>query len=162
VFHTTTGEHDVAGALIDRVLARVPRSPWALERRGWLKIHAGDANAAIACFGRSLRLDASNAARVSRMCGLAAGFFTAGCHDLAARLMQRALAAQPGAVWINRTLAVSYAHIGERQMALRSLDALRRYRTDVTVADVTLAMSQFRPPFVSSIANGLSDLGLPP
>jgi AraC-like DNA-binding protein/tetratricopeptide (TPR) repeat protein len=161
VVHTMAGEDDIAGALIARALARDPRSAWALERRGWLKIIAGDAPAAIACFGRSLRLDPSNTGRTTGLLGIGAVFFHRGRHDLAVRAMRRVLEAEPGAVWVNRTLAVSYAHLGERQMALRSLDALRRYRPDVTVRDVVSAM-RFPADFRSCVANGLSDLGLPP
>ncbi len=74
--------------------------------------------------------------------------------------MRPALDAEPGAAWINRTFAVAYARIGERQAAIRSVDALRRYRPDITVGSVAAALS-FRPRFVSRIANGLLDLGLP-
>ena len=161
VVHMMAGKHDVAETLVEQALVRNPRSPWALERRGWLKIESGDRQAAIACFGRSLRLDTSKAARATRLCGIAASFFAGGRHDLAARLMRRALDAEPGAAWINRTLAVSYDHLGERQLARRSLAALRRYRPDITVTDVASAM-RLPQAFVSCIANGLSDLGLPP
>lgn len=49
--------------------------------------------------------------------------------------MARALEAEPGAVWVHRTFAVAYGRIGEPQAALRSLDALRRYRPDIRVRD---------------------------
>ncbi len=109
VVHTVAEEHDAACALIEGALARSPEArlgPWAWERSGWLRLYSGAARASIACFGRSLRLDTSNAAKVMRFCGIAAGFFDAGRYDLATRWMQRALNAEPGAKWINRTLAV--------------------------------------------------------
>src|SRR4029077_18741696 len=97
----------------------------------------------------------------TRLVGIGSAFFYRGRHDLAARAMQSALNIEPGAGWINRTLAVSYSHLGERQMARRSLDALRRYRPDITIADVTSTM-RFPSDFRSCVANGLGDLGLPP
>ena len=75
--------------------------------------------------------------------------------------MRRALAAEPGATWINRTLAVAYARIGEHRAAAESLKALRRYRPDIRVRDVISAM-HFPAEFMSRIANGLSELGVPP
>jgi hypothetical protein len=74
----------------------------------------------------------------------------------------RALDAEPAALWINRTLAVSYAQIGERDLARRAVQALGRYRPGIAVTDVASAMRQFPPGLVSRISNGLSDLGLPP
>ena len=93
--------------------------------------------------------------------GIAAGLFGKGRYDLAAQWMTRAMEAEPGAVWVHRTLAVALAQIGEPQAAIRSLDALRRYRPDIRVRDVTAAM-HFPTEFVARVGNGLSDLGLAP
>jgi len=41
------------------------------------------------------------------------------------------------------------------------LDALRRYRPDIRVRDVTAAM-HLPADFVARVGNGLSELGLPP
>ena len=41
--------------------------------------------------------------------------------------MRQALLEQPATAWVNRTLAVSYARLGERVAALDSLEAFRRY-----------------------------------
>lgn len=160
VVHTGAGERDVAGQLVSRALARNPRLAWAWERSGWLRANAGDMAGATTCFGRSLRLDAASPLKPMQLAGIAAGFFGRGRYDLATRWMTRAMKAEPGAVWVHRTLAVAYAHIGEPQAAIRSLEALRRYRPDIQVRDVTAAM-QFPADFVARIANGLSDLGMP-
>ena len=93
--------------------------------------------------------------------GIGAGFFDRGRYDLAARWMRRAVEVETGASWINRTLAVAYARIGEQSAAKRSLEALRGCRPDIRVRDV-ISVLHFRPDFVSRVANGLSDLGLPP
>jgi len=79
----------------------------------------------------------------------------------AAHWMRRALTVEPGAAWINRTLAVTYDRLGERSAAMQSLEALRRYRPDIRIRDVVSAM-HFPTDFVSRVANGLSYLGLPP
>jgi len=161
VVHTTAEERDVAGQLVGRALARNPRLAWAWERSGWLRANAGDMSGAMACFGRSLRLDPASPAKPMHLAGIAAGLFGTGRYDLAAQWMTRAMEAEPGAVWVHRTLAVALAHIGEPQAAIRSLDALRRYRPDIRVRDVTAAM-HLPADFVARVGNGLSELGLPP
>ena len=109
---------------------------------------------------RSLRLGALACEKPVRFAGLAAGFFECGRDDLAVRWMHRALDLAPAARWINRTLAVAYVRLGERQRAEEALAELRRYRPDVTVSSVVAAL-HFSPSFVARVANGLSDLGLP-
>jgi hypothetical protein len=47
---------------------------------------------------------------------------------------------QPGIGWVNRTLAVSYARLGERISALDSLEALQRCVPDVTISQVVSAI----------------------
>ena len=66
----------------------------------------------------------------------------------------------PGTAWVNRTLAVTYARLGDRRAALDSLDALRRCCPDVTIREVVHAVP-FRQHFLDRIAEGLDDLGLP-
>jgi AraC-like DNA-binding protein/tetratricopeptide (TPR) repeat protein len=161
VAHTMASQHDRAGELVARALARNPRLAWAWERSGWLAAFSGDMNKVLTCFGRSLRLDPASPGKVLRFAGIAAGFFDAGRYDLATQWMRRAIEAEPGAIWINRTLAVSYARIGELGLARQSLAALRRYRPDIRVRDVVSALP-FPPDFLARLANGLSDLGLPP
>ena len=161
VVHTVADDREEAGELIARALARDPRLAWAWERKGWLRAFSADATGAAACFARALRLDPASPTKTTLFCGISAGFFDRGLYDLSARWMRKALAVEPGATWINRTLPVAYARIGERQAAEESLAALRRYRPDIRVRDVTSAM-HFPADFMSRIANGLSDLGLPP
>ena len=42
----------------------------------------------------------------------------------------------PDMWWANRSLSVSYVRLGDRQLALRSLDTLRRRSPDLTVGQV--------------------------
>jgi hypothetical protein len=68
---------------------------------------------------------------------------------------------EPGTIWVNRTLAVSYARLGDRLAALDCLDALRRSRPDLTISQVVSAVP-FTQDFLDRVAEGLNDLGLPP
>jgi adenylate cyclase len=159
--HTATDEFDAATILIDRALARDPNSPWALERRGWLYMYAGEPEPAMRYFTRAIRLDLPGAANATRLIGIGCAHFDLGRYDLTAQWMRRALVEHPGTAWVNRSLSVAYARIGERPLADHALNSFRRDRPDVTIADVTSAL-RFRPDFVERIAAGLDDLGLPP
>jgi len=66
---------------------------------------------------------------------------------------------QPGTAWINRTLSVSYARLGQRTAALDSLADLYHYSPDLTV-DRILASIPFTQDFLDRVAEGLNDLGL--
>jgi AraC-like DNA-binding protein/tetratricopeptide (TPR) repeat protein len=161
IVHRMAGEGDLAQGLIARALARNPHLAWTWERSGWLKAYAGDMTGATHCFGRALRLDPAISVKATLFAGISAACFARGRYDHAARWMRRALEVEPGACYINRTLAVAYARLGERGAAMQSLAALRRYRPDITVRDVAAALP-LPPDFVSRVANGLNDLGLPP
>jgi adenylate cyclase len=66
----------------------------------------------------------------------------------------------PGTGWVNRTLAVCYARLGERNAALDALGDLRRSCPDVTISQIVNAVP-FTQDFLSRVAESLDDLGLP-
>lgn len=159
--HTMAGEFDAADALLARVLASEPASAWVWERSGWLKTFTGDAETAIRHFRRAISLDRSGAANANRIVGLGSAHFHAGRYDQGALWMRQALLEQPATAWVNRTLAVSYARLGQRAAALDSLETFRHYCPDVTIGAV-VASVPFTPDFLDRVAEGLDDLGLPP
>ena len=73
---------------------------------------------------------------------------------------RRALWEHPETAWINRTLSVSYARLGERLAALDALEALRRYSPDLTIEKI-VASIPFTQHFLDRVAEGLNDLGVP-
>jgi adenylate cyclase len=159
--HTMARQLDIADALLARVLARDPTSAWVWERSGWLKTFAGEPETAIQHFRRAISLDPSGASNANRFVGIGSAHFHAGRYDQGALWMRQALLEQPATVWVNRTLAVSYSRLGQRVAALDSLDAFRRYCPDVTIGQV-VASIPFTNDFLDRVAEGLSDLGLPP
>jgi TolB-like protein/AraC-like DNA-binding protein len=159
--YTMVGEHDIAAILLDRALALDPTSAWAWERSGWLKAYIGEADTAIRHFHRAIQLDATHSPNANRFVGIGCAHFDAGRYEAGAFWMRRATLEQPGTVWVNRTLAVSYARMGEDIAARDSLEALRRYRPDLTIAQIVGALP-FRRGFMDRVAEGLHDLGLPP
>jgi tetratricopeptide (TPR) repeat protein len=115
---------------------------------------------AIQHFRRAISLDRSGASNANRFVGLGSAHFHAGRYDEGALWMRQALLEQPATAWVNRTLAVSYARIGERAAALDSLAAFRTYFPDATIGAV-VASIPFTPDFLDRVAEGLDDLGLP-
>jgi adenylate cyclase len=158
--HTMAREFDVAEALAARARALDPSSGWAWERSGWLHSYRGQPESAIGHFSRALSVAPSVASRTNIFIGIGSAHFDAGRYEAAAFWLRNALCEQPGTLWANRSLSVSYARSGERLKALASLDALRRFCPDLTVRQV-LAAVPFRPDFLQRLGNGLSDLGLP-
>ena len=156
--HTMAGQLDHAGALIARVLALDPTFVWGWERSGWLKAFAGEPEAAIKHFDQATRLD-PRPPNANRLIGIGCAHFDAGRYEQAAFWKRKALQEQPGMAWINRTLSVSYARLGERMAALDSLDALHRYSPDLTI-DKIVAAIPFTKDFLDRVAEGLNDLGL--
>src|SRR5262245_13217382 len=159
--HTMVNDLDTGAALLERALALDPTSAWAWERSGWLKTYSGQSELAIQHFEHAIRLAPAGSPMAHRFIGIGSACFDAGDYENAIRWKRRATLEQPGTAWVNRTLAVSYARLGDRLAALDSLDALRRYCPDVTTSQVVNAVP-FTSDFLSRVAESLDSLGLPP
>ncbi len=158
--HTMFGEFDAAGSLVARALALDPTCAWAWGRSGWLNSYLGNAEIAIDHFHRAVSLDPGSLTNANSFVGIGSAHFHAGRYDAAAFWLRKAMLEQPGTLWPNRTLSVSYARLGERSRALESVAALRRYCPDLTISQVVAAIP-FRPDYLGRLAEGLDDLGLP-
>jgi adenylate cyclase len=159
--HTMAREFDTADALARRALRRDPTSAWAWGRSGWLHSYRGESRTAIAHFRRALSLASDAATRANSFAGIGSAYFDTGRYKAAATWLRKSLQEQPDMSWPNRSLSVSYARLGHRTEAAAALNALRRYRPDLTVGEVVAAVP-FRNDFLSRLGDGLSGLGLPP
>jgi TolB-like protein/AraC-like DNA-binding protein len=156
--HTMAGQLDHAGALIARSLELDPTLVWSWERSGWLNAYSGHAKTAVRHFEQAARLD-SRPSNANRMTGLGCAYFDAGRYEQAARWKREALRYDPGTAWINRTLSVAYARLGERSAALDSIEMLRRYSPGMTIGGIVASLP-FTQDFLDRVAEGLDDLGL--
>jgi AraC-like DNA-binding protein/TolB-like protein/tetratricopeptide (TPR) repeat protein len=159
--HTMAGDFDVAEAQVARALALDPTSGWTWGRSGWLHSYLGNYEVAISHFRRALALDRTSCMNANNFIGIGGAHFGAGRYEAAAHWMRKALLEQPGTSWANRTLAASYARIGQRAKALKALDMLRRYCPDLTVGQIAAAIP-FQRDHLQRLGEGLSDIGLPP
>ena len=156
--HTMAGQLDHADALIARTLELDPTFVWGWERSGWVKAYSGNPETAVRHFEQATRLD-SRRPNANRLTGLGCAHFDAAHYEEAALWKRAALREDPGTAWINRTLSVSYARIGDRLAALDSLEALRRYSPDITIGAIVHSLP-FTQDFLDRVADGLDDLGL--
>jgi adenylate cyclase len=158
--HTMLNDLESGAVLLERALALDPMSAWAWERSGWLNTYLGQSGVAIRHFKRAISLALARSQNAYRFIGIGSAYFDAGHYEEAACWKRRAVLEQPGVAWVNRTLAVSYARLGDRLAAIDALNALRRYNPDVTISQV-LGAVPFTRDFLDRVAEGLSDLGLP-
>jgi adenylate cyclase len=158
--HTMVGDLNVASCLVARALALDPSLGWAWGRSGWLNSYSGNSEIAIDHFRRAISLDPSSSTKANSFVGIGSAHFHAGRYEAAAFWLRKAMAEQPETLWAHRTLSVSYARLGERTEALKSLNVLRRYCPDLTVNQVVTAIP-FRSDYLRRLGEGLSDLGLP-
>jgi adenylate cyclase len=153
-------DFEAGAALLERALALDPTSAWAWERSGWLNTYLGRSEVAVQHFMQAISLAPARSQNAHRFIGIGSAYFDAGRYDEAVRWKRRALLEQPGVAWVNRTLAVSYARLGDRIAALDALTALRRCSPEVTISQVLSAVP-FTRDFLDRVAEGLGDLGLP-
>jgi len=158
--HTMFNDFDTGAFLLERVLALDPTSSWAWERSGWLNLFSGRSAVAARHFKRAIMLAPAPAQNSLRYIGIGSACFDLGKYEEAALWKRKAMLEEPGTAWVNRTLAVTYARLGDRSAARRSLDAFRRCCPDVTIRQVINA-APFKPDFWNRVAEGLDDLGLP-
>jgi adenylate cyclase len=158
--HTMFGDFDTSSFLLERALALDPTSSWAWERSGWLNMFSGRSSVAARHFKRAIRLAPSPKQNALRYIGIGSACFDLGKYQEAAHWKRKAVLEEPGTAWVNRTLAVTYAKLGDRSAAVQSLDTFRRCCPDVTIRQVINA-APFRSDFWNRVAEGLDDLGLP-
>jgi adenylate cyclase len=157
--HTMAGQLDHADGLIARSLELDPTLVWSWERSGWINAYSGNAEAAVRDFHQATKLDPRRP-NANRLTGLGCAHFDAGRYEEAVLWKRAALREDAGTAWINRSLSVSYARLGDRRAALDSLEALRRYSPDITIGKIVHSLP-FTQDFLDRVAYGLDDLGLP-
>lgn len=143
-----------------RALALDPWSPFAWIRRGWLSAYLGDGDAAIRELGTVLHLMPFEPLRHLTFIGIGCGHFAAGRYEHAARWADGGVRAYPGSFWGARIVAAAAAHAGAQAEARRVIREILRKDPDLTVSEARAAWP-FRPDFMSRLADGLADAGLP-
>jgi tetratricopeptide (TPR) repeat protein len=154
-----------AEALLARAQAIDPSFAWAWERSAWIRANYGEAKAALAHFRRAVPLKGLRFPMANCAAGVATAHFSAGRYEEAVSWFRRALAENPGAVWLNRVLVPCYLALGDRSAAYASLDRLRQAYPAITVDGIArnlpLSCEGRARGADGPIMNGLASLGLP-
>ncbi|HEX2018092.1 MAG TPA: hypothetical protein VGO17_04055 [Aurantimonas sp.] len=149
-----------ANAFIDRALELDVNNAWAWTRRGFLRIYAGLADDAFACFERSLRLSPLDPFAFNSFIGIGLAHFSSGQPQEAARWTRRALAEKPGMTWPHRDLAAFFGAAGDREAAERALAVFMSTRPWMTRDCVAEALRFMNPRLLGAYLGGLEAAGL--
>jgi adenylate cyclase len=157
---TMLADQGGARALLARALELNPYASWAHARIGWVDVYLGRPKRAAHHLRTSLRLAPRDPGIFNTMTALGIAYFISGQQRSAIEWMEKGLALNPRAIWINRNLAPAYVAAGRQADAERSVRALLDAYPKLSVAAVLDAMVMSRPTMVQ-IADGLSRAGLP-
>nr|WP_249127561.1 helix-turn-helix domain-containing protein [Bradyrhizobium lablabi] len=154
-------EIDAAEQVIGKALATGASLSWVWNRGGWIDAYRGNDESAIEKCTIALELAPDDSLAFNAMVGIGAAHFNAGRYQESARWQARALAEHPSSAWIHRTLCPAYALAGEREMAERSLRALRQAHPDLTLSKVMADFPPLTDSYRARVFEALEGLGLP-
>jgi TolB-like protein/Tfp pilus assembly protein PilF len=153
------GELDTGAGLIDQALSLNPNLAVGWLSIGWIKVWLGQADAAIDCFAKAMRLSPIDPRTFNMQAGMASAHFIAGRYEEACSWSGRAIGNQSKFGPALRVGAASHA-LAETGHAQRLVALLR-------AADPSLRLSNLQdrapwnPAGFARLAKGLRKAGLP-
>jgi AraC-like DNA-binding protein/TolB-like protein len=157
--HTLAHELDAAAIHAERALTMDGGSAWAWGRSGWIHAYRGHSDDAIERFQIARHLAPCDPLIFLAAVGIAAAHFEACRYEQAIHWYRRALLEQPKAVWINRFLTASFALVGRKDEAKRSLRSLLSAFPFITVAHIRAALPH-TASLLDRVSNGIESVGL--
>jgi adenylate cyclase len=154
-------DYDAGVAAADRALALAPNSAPVLLINGWVRTYVGDAETAISCLGRAMRLSPVDPAKFYLFTALSLAHLVAGRHAEAADWARRALRDRPTYLAANRLLATNLARLGRREEAAEALRALLAVAPGYTVSKAAVHLALRDAPAREVFLGGLRMAGLP-
>jgi TolB-like protein len=154
------GELDTGAGLIGQALGLNPNLAEGWRSIGWVRVWLGQADEAIDCFAKAIRLSPVDSYMFNTQTGMASGYFIAGRDEEACSWSDRAIAGQPTFGPALRVGAASQALAGRKERAQKLMALLR-------AADPTLRISNLQdrapwdPAGLARLAKGLREAGLP-
>jgi adenylate cyclase len=145
---------------INRALRIDPNASWAWNRSGFLKVYMNEPEAAISDFRTAIRLSPLDPFSVHSIQGIGAAHFVAGRYEEALAWNEKASAARPNMIWVNRLSVVCAAHGGQAGKAESALRRLLASNPDLTISAV-MRVLPFRGDARERYAEGLRKAGLP-
>jgi tetratricopeptide (TPR) repeat protein len=157
--HTLAHDLDAAAIHADRALALDGGSAWAWGRSGWIHAYRGNSDDAIDRFQIARSLAPSDPLMFLAAVGIAAAHLEVGRYEEALHWYRRALHEQPKAVWINRFLTASFALVGRKDEAKRSLRSLISAFPFLTVAHMRVALPH-TASLLDRVSNAIESVGV--
>ena len=155
------GHLEAGAALIDRALALDPNLAAAWHVSGWVRIHLGEPEAAIAHMARAMRLNPLDPMLYGMLNGTAAGHFLAGRYDDASSWAEKALREDPTHAPAMRMAAASHALAGRLPQAREVIARLRDADPALRLSNVAAFVPFRRPEDFDRYVQGLRQAGLP-
>ena len=151
-------ESDETDALSVRALAMDPTSTWVWERRAYARFSRHeDSDRAVADFHRALQLRGPGIGRSSCLHGIACAHLIADRWEEADLWLRRALAENPAADWMHRTMSRLALRRGDKPGLARSVECMRRARPFLTVSFLADNYRVCEPGWLDALA----DAGMP-
>jgi hypothetical protein len=138
-----------------------PQASWARARSGWVANYLDEPDRAIREFRAAIQLAPFDDTTFNSMIGLGVAHFIKGQHEPAIHWMEKGLAINPRAIWVQRNLVPAYVAAGRQADAERGVLALIGENRRLSVAAVRDAMV-FSRSTMDGISEGLSRAGLSP
>lgn len=154
------GELDAGAGLIDRALGLNPNLAEGWRSIGWVRVWLGQADDAIDCFAKAMRLSPVDPRMFDMQAGMASGYFVAGRYEQACAWSDKAVGNQSKYGPALRVGTASQALAGQKERAQKRVALLR-------AADPGLRLSNLRerapwnPVGLARLAEGLRKAGLP-
>jgi adenylate cyclase len=157
---TISREFNAAVHAIEKALSLDANSAWTWNRSGWLKIYLDDPETSIDHFNRAIRLSPFDPMIASGYAGIAAAHFAAGRYETAVEWFEKAVHANPRAVWIYRGYAAALGSTGRQREAETYVRKLLDFYPDVNIRTLQASLP-FSAEFLSRYLEGLRRAGLP-
>lgn len=157
---TITRQYQAGLLAVEKALALDPNSAWAWSRSGYLQIQFDRPDKAIDHFEKAIRLSPFDPLIFNSHFGIGMAHFVAGRYGDCVNWCEKALLANPKAIWINRTLAAAYVFTGQRKEAELSVRRLLDGYPGLTIPAVRSAQA-WRPRVLDRLSEGLKQAGLP-
>lgn len=155
-----SGELDDGTALIDRALALNPNLAWAWYFSGWTKVWLGEADAAIECESRAMRLSPQDPHIFNMQAATAYGHYIARRYTEAVSWAEAALREHSDHMSALRVLSASWAMMGQLGQAQKAVTRIRALNPALRISNLHQVMV-FRPEDMAHLAEGLRKAGLP-
>jgi TolB-like protein/Tfp pilus assembly protein PilF len=154
------GELDTGAGLIGEALRLNPNLAAGWLAIGWVRVWLGQADDAVDCFAKAMRLSPVDPYMFNMQSGMASGHFIAGRYADACVWSDRAVGSQSTFGPALRVAVASHALVGRTERAQKLMALLR-------AADPSLSISNLRdrapwsPAGLATLAEGLRKAGLP-